>query len=147
MKTLTLFQICIHSARGDALAHSGENRIMGKLTVPNIRFMRRAASALLFLAGALLLAQQVELDEAVKAFEEGKTAEAEQKVQAVLKKQPSNLRALVLGGAVLDSAKRYSEAETYYELTAAAAIPDLDGLIAPQDAASAPAADSKPGAP
>jgi len=65
-----------------------------------------------------LVAQQpspeLALDEAALAFEQGKTAEAEQKLRPVLENHPSDLRALLLEGAVLDSAGRYSEAEGYY---------------------------------
>ncbi len=65
-----------------------------------------------------LVAQQpspeLALDEAARAFEQGKTTEAEQKLRPILEKHPSDLRALLLEGAVLDSAGRYSEAEGYY---------------------------------
>ena len=65
-----------------------------------------------------LVAQQpspeLALDEAARAFEQGKTTEAEQKLRPVLEKHPSDLRALLLEGAVLDSTGRYSEAEGYY---------------------------------
>ena len=42
-------------------------------------------------------------------------AEAEGKLHAVLEQDASNLRALLLMGAVLDSSRRYSEAEVYYQ--------------------------------
>ena len=35
-------------------------------------------------------------------------------IRPILEKHPSDLRALLLEGAVLDSAGRYSEAEEYY---------------------------------
>src|SRR5437660_1766424 len=58
-----------------------------------------------------LVAQQpspeLALDEAARAFEQGKTTEAEQKLRPILEKHPSDLRALLLEGAVLDSAGRY----------------------------------------
>ena len=72
-----------------------------------------------FLTGVLLLAQQpspdLALDEAAIAFEQGKTAEAEQKQRPILEKHPSNLRALLLAGAILDTGGRYTEADGYYE--------------------------------
>jgi tetratricopeptide (TPR) repeat protein len=75
--------------------------------------------ALSFLTGGLLFAQQpgpdLALDEAATAFEQGKTEEAEQKLRPVLEKHPSNLRALLLAGAVLDAGGRYSEADEYYQ--------------------------------
>jgi Flp pilus assembly protein TadD len=55
------------------------------------------------------------LDEAAAAFEQGKTDEAEQKLRPVLEKHPSNLRALLLTGAVLDAGGRFSEADEYYQ--------------------------------
>ena len=72
-----------------------------------------------FLAGIVIFAQQpstgLALEEAARAFEQGKTAEAEQKLRPVLEKHPSDLRALLLESAVLDSTGRYSEAEPYYQ--------------------------------
>jgi len=71
------------------------------------------------LAGVLIFAQQptpdLALDEAASAFEQGKASEAEQKVQSVLEKHPSDLRALLLAGAILDSEQRYSQAEPYHQ--------------------------------
>ena len=72
------------------------------------------------LAGVLTFAQQPAspdraLDEAATAFEQGKTAEAEQKVHSVLERHPSDLRALLLAGAILDSEQRYSQAERYHQ--------------------------------
>ena len=72
----------------------------------------------IILAGASLAQQpspDVALDEAASAFEHGKTAEAEQKVQSVLERHPSDLRALLLAGAILDSEQRYSQAEQYHQ--------------------------------
>jgi len=61
-----------------------------------------AVIALSFLGGILLFAQQPEpqlaLEEATRAFQEGKTAEAKQKLRPVLEANPSDLRALVLCG-------------------------------------------------
>src|SRR6267142_7268892 len=58
-----------------------------------------------------LVAQQpspeLALDEAARAFEQGKTTEAEQKLRPILEKHPSDLRALLLEGAVLDSTGHY----------------------------------------
>ena len=75
--------------------------------------------ALLWCVGVLLAAQrpapELALDQAAKDIEQGKTAEAEQKLQLVLAKEPSNLLALILEGAVLDSEKRYKDADAYYQ--------------------------------
>ena len=75
--------------------------------------------ALSFLTGVLLVAQRpgpdLALDEAATAFEQGKTAEAEQMLRPILEKNPSNLRALLLAGAILDTGGRYAEADGYYQ--------------------------------
>jgi tetratricopeptide (TPR) repeat protein len=63
----------------------------------------------------LLFGQQAVLDEAATAFEQGRAAEAGQKLEAVLRNHPNDLRALILNGAVLDSLQRYGEAESYYQ--------------------------------
>jgi tetratricopeptide (TPR) repeat protein len=67
----------------------------------------------------MLLSQQPDppaaLDEAAAAFEQGRTDEADQKLNSVLKSHPTDLRALLLKGAVLDSLKRWGEAESYYQ--------------------------------
>lgn len=55
------------------------------------------------------------LDEAAAAFEQGKAAEADQKLDSILKDHPADLGALILKGAVLDSLERYSQAESYYQ--------------------------------
>jgi len=82
-------------------------------------WVSEAVLAFSFLTGVLLLAQQpspdLALDEAATAFEQGKTAEAEQKQRPILEKHPSNLRALLLAGAILDTGGRYTEADGYYE--------------------------------
>jgi len=87
--------------------------------VPRESFVRGAAFAISWLAGILLFAQQPTpdrvLDEAARNFEQGKTAEAERQIHLVLHKQPSNLLALLLEGAVLDSEQRYNEADAYYQ--------------------------------
>lgn len=55
------------------------------------------------------------LDEAAAAFEQGRTDEADQKLNSVLNSHPTDLRALLLKGAVLDSLERWGEAESYYQ--------------------------------
>lgn len=67
-----------------------------------------------FLAAGALLAQRAPLDEAAAAFEQGNAAEAQQKLQSILRERPADLRALMLMGAALDAQQRYSEAEPYY---------------------------------
>ena len=83
----------------------------------NARLSRLAA--VLLLASSLGRAQQpttqVALDEAAAAFEQGRPAEAGQKLESILKTHPTELRALILEGAVLDSQQRYREAESYYQ--------------------------------
>jgi tetratricopeptide (TPR) repeat protein len=90
-----------------------------KLIVTGKAWVGEAMRALSFLTGVLLVAQQpgpdLALDEVATAFEQGKNAEAEQKLRPILEKHPSNLRALVLAGAVLDAGGRYSEADGYYQ--------------------------------
>lgn len=75
------------------------------------------------LASGLLLASVLSaqtgnpaLDEATAAYRQGKTAEAEQILETILKKQPDELDALVLMGIVLDTEQHYQDAETYYQL-------------------------------
>ncbi|MBZ5592503.1 MAG: tetratricopeptide repeat protein [Acidobacteriia bacterium] len=63
----------------------------------------------------ILAGQQAALDEAAAAFEQGRAAEAGQKLDSILKDHPADLRALILKGAVLDSLQRYAEAESYYQ--------------------------------
>ena len=55
------------------------------------------------------------LDEAAADFEQGRAAEAAQKLDAVLKDHPADLRAIILKAAVLDSLDRHAEAEGYYQ--------------------------------
>ncbi len=78
-----------------------------------------AVIALSFPGRILLFAQQPEqeraIEEATRAFQEGKTAEANQKLRPVLEANPSDLRALILIGAVLDAEQRYNDAEVYYQ--------------------------------
>jgi len=63
----------------------------------------------------ILAGQQALLDEAAAAFEQGRAAEAGQKLDLFLKDHPADLRALILKGAVLDSLQHYAEAESYYQ--------------------------------
>src|SRR5579863_5029090 len=55
------------------------------------------------------------LDEASADFEQGRMAEAGQKLDAILKSHPADLRALVLKAAVLDTLDLHAEAESYYQ--------------------------------
>ncbi len=75
--------------------------------------------ALSFLTGVLLFSQRpgpdLVLDQAATAFEQGKTAEAEQMLRPILEKNPSNLRALLLAGAILDTGGLYAEADGHYQ--------------------------------
>ena len=68
---------------------------------------------------SVLLAQQpgpqTALDEAAADLEQGRAAEADQKLDSFLREHPADLRALVLKGAVLDSLERWQEADTYYQ--------------------------------
>jgi tetratricopeptide (TPR) repeat protein len=86
--------------------------------VSGVSLISRAAVAVPLTMAIVLFADgagsQIPLDEAARAFERGNIAEAEGKLEAVLRQDASNLRALLLIGAVLDSARRYSEAEVYY---------------------------------
>jgi len=59
-------------------------------------------------------AQQLALDEAVAAYRAGKTDDARRILTAYLEKHPNETAALILMGAVLDSAQSYGEAEPYY---------------------------------
>ncbi|MGI8958797.1 MAG: tetratricopeptide repeat protein [Bryobacteraceae bacterium] len=72
-----------------------------------------------FLASVVLFAHQsgveAALDEATSDFAQGRTAEAENRVDSILKDHPAELRALILKGAVLDSQQRYNDAEGYYQ--------------------------------
>jgi tetratricopeptide (TPR) repeat protein len=70
-----------------------------------------------FIAGLVLLAQQPDpvLEQAKLDFAQGRTAEADVRVDAVLKDHPADLRALILKGAILDSQQRYKDAASYYE--------------------------------
>ncbi|PYV40134.1 MAG: hypothetical protein DMG06_21110 [Acidobacteria bacterium] len=53
-------------------------------------------------------------DQVTKLFQQGKTAEAEQVLRSILRKQPGQFQALALLGVVLDAQKRYEEAEGCY---------------------------------
>ena len=67
----------------------------------------------------LLFSQQTNpaaaLDDAASAFEQGRVAEADQKLNSFLKNHPADLRALILKGAVLDTLQRWDEAESYHQ--------------------------------
>jgi tetratricopeptide (TPR) repeat protein len=89
-----------------------------ELTVPGRNRLRKLTITVSFLGSILLFAQpepQRAIDEAAQGFREGNTLEAKQKLHSVLEANPSDLRALVLMGAVLDAEQRYSEAEMYYQ--------------------------------
>jgi len=75
--------------------------------------LAKAGLALLWIG--ILAGQQTLLDDAAAAFEQGRAAEAAQKVDLFLKDHPADLRALILKGAVLDSLQRFTEAESYYQ--------------------------------
>ena len=81
----------------------------GKVLLGNI------ALTVCLLAGIAARAQEAALDAAATAFEQGKTALAEQQVRAVLDRHANDLRALILMGAILDSEQRYADAAPYYE--------------------------------
>src|SRR5258708_16021810 len=98
---------------------SKKSMIRRELNVPGRNLLSTASIMLSFLGGLPLLAQQPEpqraIEEATEAFREGKTLEAKQKLNSLLEGNPSDLRALVLIGAVLDAEQHYSEAEEYYQ--------------------------------
>jgi tetratricopeptide (TPR) repeat protein len=60
------------------------------------------------------LAQQPALDDAVAAYQAGKTDDAKRILTPYLEKHPKDTAALVLMGAVLDAAQKYEDAEPYY---------------------------------
>ncbi|MFN7997899.1 MAG: tetratricopeptide repeat protein [Bryobacteraceae bacterium] len=68
------------------------------------------------------------VDDAARMFEQGDSAGAQQKLLAVLNGNPRDLRALILTGVVLDSQKRYSDAEPYYR-RALAIAPDSGPVL------------------
>ncbi|HVN79574.1 MAG TPA: tetratricopeptide repeat protein [Terriglobia bacterium] len=74
---------------------------------------------ILLLASSLCLAQTVtrsyEYESIAAAYQSGKYQEAEQSLRQILERQPGEIRALSLMGAVLDALKRYEEAEGYYK--------------------------------
>ena len=76
---------------------------------------RSLALVLSLLTVSSIRAQQTAIDEAAAAYQQGKAAEAEQKLDTVLRQHPDELGALLLMGAVLDSEQRYKDAETYYQ--------------------------------
>ena len=74
-----------------------------------------AKAGFALLSIGILAGQQSLLDDAAAAFEQGRAAEAGQKVDLFLKGHPADLRALILKGAVFDSLQRFTEAESYYQ--------------------------------
>ena len=80
--------------------------------------VNKLAFTVCFFGGIVVFGQHTaprpELDEAAAAYRQGKTAEAEQKIESILKSHPGELGALVLMGVVLDSEQRYDEAERFY---------------------------------
>ena len=76
------------------------------------------AKLVLVTATGVLLGQSgapAGLDEAAADFEQGRTAEAGQKLNAILKDHPADLRVLILKAAVLDALDRHADAESYYQ--------------------------------
>lgn len=82
------------------------------------RCVRVALSvACLAVAVSAIQAQQTEaavLDQARSSFAQGNAAEADQKLDSILKDNPVNLGALSLKGIILDSQQHYAEADRYY---------------------------------
>lgn len=81
-----------------------------------------AASRTIFAASLITLgsfvtlrAQQDPVDQAAADFEQGRAADAAQKLDVFLKDHPADLRALILKGAALDSLQRYDDAEPFYQ--------------------------------
>src|SRR4051794_11889153 len=87
--------------------------------MPRTTVLCNAVIALSFPGSVLLYAQRLEpqraIEEATQAFQQGKTADAEQRLRPILEANPSDLRALVLMGAVLDTEQRYNEADVFYQ--------------------------------
>jgi superkiller protein 3 len=67
-------------------------------------------------------------EQVTSAFQQGKTAQAEQSLRAALEKYPRDPRALSLMGVILDAQKRYTEAEKYYH-QALAILPGSASLL------------------
>jgi tetratricopeptide (TPR) repeat protein len=80
-------------------------------------FLKHLGIAVTLVSGMAGFAQQAApaLDQAVTAYEQGRMAEAKQKIELVLKQHSGEPSALVLMGVVLDSEQNYQEAESYYE--------------------------------
>ena len=80
--------------------------------------MRTAFGAVLFLfAGTSLALPQASSSIVRKAatdFQEGRVADAESALESVLHKDPRDLSALSLMAVILDSQRKYSEAEEFY---------------------------------
>lgn len=77
----------------------------------------KTAFLLLFTAGisAARPSADAMLDQAAAAYRAGDMAKAEQSLKTILEKKPDELGALLLIGIVLDSEKRYTEAEGFHE--------------------------------
>jgi tetratricopeptide (TPR) repeat protein len=72
---------------------------------------------LLILLAALAMtqsAQESPHEQAAKWFQQGRAAEAETALKALIAKNPADVRALMLLGVILDSAQRFGEAEAFY---------------------------------
>src|SRR5262249_16793518 len=89
-----------------------------ELIVSGKALVRDGMMALLLSAG-ILFAQpsdpEAVLERAARDFEQGRTADAERGIRAVLEKNPSDLHALLLIAAVLDSRQKYAQGESYYQ--------------------------------
>jgi tetratricopeptide (TPR) repeat protein len=70
--------------------------------------------ALLLFVSFVALAQQTVLDQAVAAYQAGRTGDAERILTGYLEKHPNDTSAVVLMGAVLDAAQKYKASEGYY---------------------------------
>jgi tetratricopeptide (TPR) repeat protein len=86
--------------------------VLGNGSISRLAF---ATALLASVALAQQSATELTLEEAAAALEQGKAAEAERKLESILKSHPTELRALILAGAVLDAQQRYGEAEGYYQ--------------------------------
>ncbi len=72
---------------------------------------------ILFTAGTLVGQQDSAtfLGQPSAAYQAGTPAEAEQSLQRALEQHPDDLRALLLMGVILDTEKRFQDAESYYQ--------------------------------
>ena len=96
--------------------------ILGPVIRPRLSccqaFVRTALCAVLFLfAGTSLALPQASSSvdlKAAKDFQEGRVADAESALEAELRAHPQDLSALSLMAVILDSQRKYSEAEEFY---------------------------------